>query len=113
MAKKSAEQKVHKKPQRLVLLDTHAIIHRAYHALPDLSSSKGEPTGALFGLVSTLIKLVDDLKPDYVIATRDLPGPTHRHEKFEAYKATRVEAEDALVAQLIRAPIVYEAFGIP
>src|SRR3989344_7367505 len=108
LPKKGAE-----KMKRLVLLDTHAIIHRSYHALPDLSSSKGEPTGALFGLVATRIKLVDDLKPDYDIATRDLPGPTHRHEKFEAYKATRVEAEDALVAQLIRAPIVYEAFGIP
>src|SRR3989338_520386 len=101
------------KPLRLVLLDTHAIIHRAYHALPELSSSKGEPTGALFGLISMLLKLVQDLKPDFVIAARDLPGATVRHELFEGYKGTRAKTEDALIAQLTRAPIVYEAFGIP
>ena len=111
--KKTAVKKEAAKPLRLVILDTHAIIHRAYHALPDLSSSKGEPTGALFGLVSMLLKLVQDLKPDFVVAARDLPGATVRHELFEGYKATRMKAEDALVAQLERAPIVYEAFGIP
>lgn len=110
---KKSEKKETTKPMRLVILDTHAIIHRAYHALPDLSSSKGEPTGALFGLVSMLLKLVQDLKPDFIVAARDLPGATVRHEMFEGYKATRMKADDALVAQLIRAPIVYEAFGIP
>src|SRR3989344_4796614 len=101
------------KTLRLLPLDTHALLHRAYHAIPDLSTSKGEPTGALYGLMSTILKMVQDLKPDYVIATRDLPGTTVRHELFEAYKATRAKTEDALVAQLERAPIVYEAFGIP
>ena len=99
--------------KRLVILDSHAIIHRAYHAIPDFSSSKGEPTGALYGLVSMLLKIVHDLKPDYIIAARDLPGKTHRHDVFEAYKATRMKAEDELVAQLQRAPIVFKAFGIP
>jgi DNA polymerase-1 len=98
---------------RIVLLDSHAILHRAYHALPDFSSSKGEPTGALYGLISMLLRIVDDLTPDYVIATRDLPGGTHRHKLFEAYKGTRLETEDALVSQLERAPNVFEAFGIP
>src|ERR1700722_7783661 len=101
------------KPLRLVLLDTHAILHRAYHAIPDFSSSKGEPTGALYGLVSTLLRIVSDLKPDYIVATRDLPGATHRHEKFEAYKATRVKTEDAHISQLEQSPKVIEAFGIP
>lgn len=101
------------KPARVVLLDSHAILHRAYHALPDFSSSSGEPTGALYGLILMLLKITDELKPDYIIAARDLPGLTHRHEAFEAYKAKRVKAEDALVAQLIRAPEVFEAFGIP
>jgi DNA polymerase-1 len=110
MKKKTAKES---KKARLVLLDSHAIIHRAYHAIPDFSSSKGEPTGALYGLVSMLLKIAEDLKPDYLLAARDLPGPTHRHELFEAYKATRVKAEDELVAQLIRAPKVFEAFGIP
>jgi DNA polymerase-1 len=101
------------KPLRVVLLDSHAILHRAYHALPDFSNSKGEPTGALYGLMLMLFKIADVLKPDYIIAARDLPGATHRHELFEAYKATRIKTEDELVAQLEIAPKVFEAFGIP
>ena len=112
MAKKKSEVKT-EKPRRLVILDSHAIIHRAYHALPDFSSSKGEPTGALYGLISMLLKIAETLKPDYLVAARDLPGKTHRHEAYEAYKATRVKAEDELVAQLERAPEVFKAFGIP
>ncbi|MBI2612973.1 hypothetical protein HYW59_04190 [Candidatus Kaiserbacteria bacterium] len=101
------------KTQRLVILDAHAILHRAYHAIPDFSTSKGEPTGALYGLVSMLLKLIDDLKPDYIVAARDLPGKTQRHELFEAYKATRVKTEPELVAQLEKSPKVFGAFGIP
>jgi DNA polymerase-1 len=99
--------------KRLVILDSHAILHRAYHALPDFSTSKGEPTGALYGLASMLLKLVQDLKPDYIVAARDLPGKTHRHDEYEAYKATRAKPDDALVTQLQLAPSVFEAFGIP
>ena len=99
--------------KRLVLLDSHAILHRAYHAIPDFSSSKGTPTGALYGLTVMLFKLVADLKPDYLVACRDLPGKTKRHELFEAYKGTRMKADDALVAQLEKAPRIFEAFGIP
>ncbi len=116
MAKKKTEKKAEEKkekPLRLVLLDSHAILHRAYHALPDFSNSKGEPTGALYGLMLMLFKIAEALKPDYIVAARDLPGTTHRHELFEAYKATRIKAEDELVAQLEVAPKVFEAFGIP
>jgi DNA polymerase-1 len=101
------------KRPRLVLLDSHAIIHRAYHAIPDFTSSKGEPTGALYGLTSMLLRIIDELKPDYIVAARDLPGPTHRHEQFAAYKATRMKADDALIAQLERAPMIFKGFGIP
>jgi len=111
--KKKTETSSDKKRSRLVLLDTHAILHRAYHALPDFSSSKGEPTGALYGLILMLLKINETLKPDYLIATRDLPGKTVRHEVFEAYKAKRMKADDELVAQLERAPKIFEAFGIP
>src|SRR6185312_16691380 len=88
--------------KRLVVLDMHAILHRAYHALPELSSSKGEPTGALYGLVSILVRSIIDLAPDYVVAAYDLPGPTYRHAAYENYKAQRVKTDDALVAQIIR-----------
>ena len=97
----------------LVLLDAHAIIHRAYHALPEFLSSKGEPTGALYGLASMLMKIVTDLKPDYMIACYDLPGKTFRHEVYEAYKGTRAKADEALIAQLKNSRQIFEAFNIP
>lgn len=75
--------------KKIVLLDSHAIIHRAYHALPDFKSSKGEPTGALYGLSTMLMGIIEQFKPDYVIACYDLPGPTHRHEVYKEYKAGR------------------------
>src|SRR3989344_2992792 len=99
-----ATKKSSEKPKRLVLLDTHAIIHRAYHAIPELTTSKGEPTGALYGLATMLTKIVQELKPDYIVAARDLPGKTKRHDVYAEYKATRMKTEDALVAQLGKAP---------
>src|SRR3989344_7949221 len=86
--------------ERLVLLDAHAIIHRAYHALPDFATSDGQPTGALYGLVSMVLKIATDLKPDYMIACYDLPKPTYRHEVYENYKAGRAKTDATLVAQL-------------
>jgi len=116
MTKKGGVKKGEKTeaPQkRLVLLDVHAILHRAYHALPDFSSAKGEPTGGLYGLSSMLIRIVGDLKPDYIVACYDLPGPTYRHEAYEGYKAQRKKTDDALVAQIIRSRDVFIAFDIP
>lgn len=102
-----------KSKNRLVLLDSHAILHRAYHALPDFSSKAGEPTGAIYGLVSMLIKIIEDLKPDYIVACFDLPGPTYRHEAYKNYKAQRKEIDNDLVVQINRSRDVFEAFGIP
>lgn len=102
--------------QRIVLLDAHAIIHRGYHALPDFYSSvTGEPTGALYGVVSMVLNIADTLKPDHMIACFDLPKPTHRHEVFTEYKAGRDNHEhDAeLVQQLERARDVFAALNIP
>ncbi len=101
------------KNKRLVLLDSHAIIHRAYHALPDFMSSKGEPTGALYGLSTMLMKIITDLKPDYIVACYDLPQKTFRHETYEGYKAGRVKADPALVTQLQTSRKIFEVFNIP
>src|SRR3989338_3328494 len=101
------------KKKRLVLLDAHAIIHRAYHALPDFATAKGEPTGGLYGLAAMLIKLIADLKPDYLVAAYDLPGPTHRHVAYEGYKAQRPKAEGNLINQLKRSRDIFAAFNIP
>lgn len=105
------KKKTHNK--KLVLLDAHAIIHRAYHALPDFSSSKGEPTGALYGLSSMLMKIIQELKPDYIAACFDLPKPTFRHEIFEEYKGGRRKTDDELKVQLERSREVFKAFSVP
>ncbi len=102
-----------KSKKTLALLDVHAILHRAYHALPEFESSKGEPTGALYGLCTMLIKLVKDIKPDYIVACYDLPEPTMRHEVYEGYKAGRKKTDDNLVVQLERSKDVFKAFHIP
>ncbi len=99
--------------RRIVLLDTHAIIHRAYHALPDFTGPTGAPTGALYGLVAMLLKIITDLKPDYIAACYDLPKPTIRHEAYADYKGTRIKTDDALVAQIKESRKVFEAFSIP
>lgn len=103
-------EKGHKK---LVLLDAHAIIHRAYHALPEFLSRKGEPTGALYGLSSMLLKIIAELKPEYIAACYDLPQKTFRHEAYDGYKAGRAKADEALIAQLKESRRIFEAFNIP
>ncbi len=101
------------KKQRLILLDSHAIIHRAYHALPEFMNSRGEPTGAIYGLATMLFKIITDLKPDYIVACFDLPKKTFRHEAYDDYKAGRAKADEALVAQLISSREFFKACSIP
>ncbi|MBU1102296.1 DNA polymerase I [Patescibacteria group bacterium] len=97
----------------LVLIDGHALVHRAYHALPPLSTPKGELVNAVYGFVLILLKVLKELKPDYLVATFDLAGPTFRHKEFEDYKATRVKAPDELYAQIGRVKDVLHAFNVP
>lgn len=98
---------------RFVILDGNALVHRAYHALPPLTSSSGELVHAVFGVALTLLSVIEKFKPDVLAASFDLAGPTFRHEKFEAYKATRVKAPDELYAQIPRVKELMRAFGIP
>ena len=100
-------------PKRLVLFDAHAIIHRAYHALPDFATKQGEPTGGIYGLSTMLLRAINEFQPDYMAACYDLPGPTFRHKEYKEYKAGRAKADDALVAQLIRSRDVFTALNIP
>ena len=91
-------------PKKLILLDSHAILHRAYHALPDFTSGD-EPTGALYGLSLMLLKIINELKPDYIVAAYDLPKPTYRHIAYEAYKAGRAKTDEELVSHFeLRSP---------
>lgn len=100
------------KEETLVILDAHAILHRAYHALPDFSSPTGEPTGALYGVVTMLLKIIEDFSPDYMVACFDLPEPTYRHTAFDGYKAGRSKTDESLVAQIERSRDIFAAFGV-
>ena len=99
--------------KRLVLYDAHAIIHRAYHALPDFATKQGEPTGGLYGLSTMLLRAIAEFNPDYMAACYDLPGPTFRHKEYKDYKAGRAKTDDELKLQLQRSRDVFLAFHIP
>ena len=102
------------KRKTLVLIDGHAIIHRAFHAVPeDLATSKGEVVNATFGFTSILIKALTDIKPDYLAVTFDRPVPTFRHENYAEYKAHRPTLPEIMRPQFSRVREVVEAFDIP
>lgn len=96
-----------------IIIDSHALIHRAYHALPRLTTPQGELTNAVFGFSSVLVKVLREFRPDYLVAAFDVAGPTFRKEEYEEYKATRTKAPDDLYAQIPRIKEVLEAFNIP
>ncbi|MBP6858085.1 MAG: hypothetical protein KBC11_02765 [Candidatus Pacebacteria bacterium] len=102
-----------KNKKTFVILDAHAIIHRAYHALPSFFNSAGEPTGALYGVTTMTLKIIETFNPDYIVAAFDLPKPTFRHQVYKDYKAGRVKAEDDLIKQLQSSRDLFRSFGIP
>src|SRR5512136_1768862 len=99
--------------KRLFLIDGMSHIYRAYYAIRNLSSSKGLPTNAIYGFTSMLRKLIQEQKPDYIGVALDLEGPTVRHEKYQAYKATRKPMPPELVAQIPYIRRVCEVFRVP
>lgn len=98
---------------KLVIIDGNAILYRAYHALPNFTTSKKEPVGAIFGFVSMLLRIIQDLKPTHLICTFDRAAPTFRQTMYVDYHANRKEMEDDLVAQIPSVEKVLTAFGIP
>lgn len=98
---------------KLVLFDGNALMHRAYHALPPLTARNGEPINAVYGLISMLLKVIQDLKPTHIIFAFDRPEPTFRKKILESYQAQRPEMEEELSSQFKKAQSVIKAFGIP
>ncbi len=99
--------------KKLVLLDGHAIIHRAFHAIRPLTTSKGDPVNAVFGFGSMLFNVLEIEKPDYLAATFDEKGPTKRSELDDTYKANRSAPPDELIPQFARCREVCAAFNVP
>ncbi len=100
-------------PQRLVLIDGHGYIYRAFFALPPLSTSKGLQTNAVYGFTNMLLKIVREQQPEYLAVAFDSAGPTQRHVEFEDYKAHRPPMPDPMVQQLPYIERMVEAFAIP
>lgn len=107
-----SSQNTDKKKNILVLLDSHAILHRSFHALPPFTSPAGEPTGAVYGFTAMLLKIIRELKPNYLAACYDLPEPTFRHIAFKEYKIQRPKMADELVGQIEKSREILNAFNI-
>ncbi len=96
-----------------ILVDGSSYLFRAYHALPPLTNSQGQPTGAIVGVINMLKKLVDEYRPDYMAVVFDTPGKTFRDELYSEYKAHRPPAPEDLKAQIKPLHNIIEAMGLP
>jgi len=99
--------------KRLIIIDSNALLHRAFHALPPLTTKTGQPTGAVYGYLLILFKAIKDLNANYIVACFDTKAPTFRHERFEEYKAHRPATPDGIISQIPLAKKVLEKFKIP
>jgi len=96
-----------------MLIDANGLVYRAFFALPYFTTSDGQPTNAVYGFATMLLKVLEEESPDYVAVAFDRPGPTFRHEAYADYKATRRQMPDDLRPQIGLAKEVVEAFRLP
>ncbi|MFN8535072.1 MAG: DNA polymerase I [Dehalococcoidia bacterium] len=102
------------RPGQFLLFDGHALVHRAYHAMPPLTVQKtGEPSGAVFGVATMLLRVINEYQPSHLAFAFDLPTPTFRHAEYAEYKANRPAGDPDLRAQIPRVRDLVSAFGIP
>lgn len=98
---------------RLIIVDSNSVIHRAFHALPPLTTKKNEPVGAVYGFLLVFLKAIKEFQPNFIAACFDVKGPTFRHEKYVQYKAQRPKAPDELYQQIPIVKSVLGSFGVP
>lgn len=91
--------------KRLIIIDGHSLIHRAFYAIPELTTKDGVHTNAIYGFFNMYFKMLEDYQPDYISIAFDMKGPTFRHEEYEDYKAHRPSMPDELSQQM---PIIKE-----
>lgn len=99
--------------KKLVIIDSYALVHRSYHALPPLTSPEGILVNGVYGFMLFLLKMINDLKPDYIVATFDMAAPTFRHKEYKKYKAKRVKMPDNFYEQIQIVKDLLQAFNIP
>jgi len=98
---------------RLILIDGNAVLHRAYHAIPPLTSPDGTLVNAVYGFATMLLRLHKDLRPTHIAVAFDRPKPTFRKKLFKEYQATRPKMDDELVGQIEKVHELVRAFKIP
>ena len=101
-----------KMSDKLVLIDGHSILNRAYYGIPDLTNSEGFHTNAIYGFLNIMFMIVDAEKPQYLIVTFDEHAPTFRHEMYAAYKGTRKPMDEELRQQVPVMRQVLELMGV-
>ncbi|MDP2861081.1 MAG: 5'-3' exonuclease H3TH domain-containing protein [bacterium] len=102
------------KTTTFVIIDSHSLLHRAYHAFPKtLTTRKGELVNAVYGFTRILLSLIRELRPKYLAAAFDLPGPNFRHREFIGYQAQRPTMDEELKGQIDRVRQMVTALGIP
>jgi len=99
--------------EKLLILDSNSIIHRVYHALPPLTTKKGELINAVYGFLLVLFRVIKEFRPKYICACFDFPAKTFRHERFKEYKAQRPPCPKDLASQIPKIKEVLKVFGIP
>jgi len=97
----------------LILVDGSSYLYRAFHAMPALMNSKGFPTGAIYGVINMLKRLIADYQPEYLAVVFDTPGKTFRDDLYPLYKATRKETPNELVQQIEPIYKIIRAMGLP
>jgi len=105
--------KDNKQAKKLILIDANALMHRAYHALPPLTTKKGEMVNAVYGFTSVLLKVIKDLKPDYMVCAFDVAGGTFRDKIYKDYKAGRAKPAQEFYDQIPKIKEVVKALNIP
>jgi len=101
------------KEKRFIIIDSNSIIHRAFHALPPLTTKKGELVNATYGFLLVFFKIIRELQPEFVAAVFDYPGSTFRHKKFKEYKATRPPVPKELYQQIPQIKEILKLFRVP
>ena len=101
-----------KEKKCLVVIDGNAVIHRAYHALPPLTTKKGELVQGVYGFLLVFFKALKEFQPDFVVATFDFPAPSFRRKKYKLYKAKRKKAPEEVYQQILKVKEVLKNFNV-
>ena len=98
--------------EKILLIDGHSILNRAFYGLPDLTNTEGRHTGAVYGFLNIIFRILEEEKPDYLTVAFDVHAPTFRHKIYDAYKGTRKEMPQELREQVPLIQEMLKAMGV-